>query len=164
MHANRKLLQYVLLIPTVILILICPLIFSKTAASSAHDYSSYEAPVYEISLSEDIQHEIWNQCEQSKLSYELVLAVYLAEGDNCTQIKDIAAKIEKLANYRDFWAAQGFADEEVFALMLLSEQRGIEGCITFIKNNDSYEQDQFVQKVAEYKFSLEQSGNIGLDR
>src|SRR5665647_272625 len=68
----------------------------------------------------------WKLCEKNHLSYELVLSIYQIEGDNNTQIDNIKAKIGKLAYYRDYWAEQGYRDEIVFDLMLLSEQRGIE--------------------------------------
>jgi hypothetical protein len=46
---------------------------------------------------------------------------------------------------------QGYSDENVFNLTLLSRQRGIEGCKIYIKDNDNYEKDIYVQKVTEYK-------------
>jgi hypothetical protein len=158
MLTTRRLLQYIFLIPIVILILLCPLVISTAAENSSLDYEApiYEAPIYEVPFSENIQHEIGNLCENNRLSYELVLAVYQVEGDNSTQTEDIKAKIEKLASYRDYWAAQGYCDEIVFDLMLLSEQRGIEGCAAFMENNNSYKQDDYVQKVTEYKYYLEQ--------
>jgi hypothetical protein len=158
MLTTRRLLQYIFLIPIVILILLCPLVISTAAENSSlnHETPIYETPIYDVPFSENIQHEIRNLCENNRLSYELVLAIYQVEGNNSTQIEDIRAKIEKLASYRDYWAAQGYCDEIVFDLMLLSEQRGIEGCVTFIEDNNSYKQDDYVQKVTEYKYYLEQ--------
>lgn len=155
MLIRRGLVKYLLLslIPLVILILIiCPLVVPKAAESSAIDY---EAPVYNIPISENTQHDIWTLCEKNNLSYELVLAVSHIEGDNNMQIDSIKADIEKLAYYRDYWTEQGFPDEIVFDLMLLSKQRGIEGCKIFMKNSNSYESDNYVQKVTEYKYYLE---------
>lgn len=39
----------------------------------------------------------------------------------------------------------------------MSIQRGIGGCVIFVKNNNSGEKDDYVQKVTEYKYYLEQS-------
>lgn len=138
--------------------MICPLVISTAAESTSLDYEAQvnKVPIYEVPFSENIQHEIGNLCENNHLSYELVLAIYQVEGYSSTQIEDINAKIEKLASYRDYWAEQGYPDEIVFNLMLLSERRGIEGCTAFMQNNDSYEQDDYVQKVTEYKYYLEQ--------
>ena len=116
-----------------------------------------EAPIYKISISENTQRHIWELCEKNQLSYELVLAIYQIEGNNNTQIDSIIAKVGKLAYYRDYWAEQGYRDEMVFDLMLLSEQRGIEGCRIFMKDSDSYELDNYVQRVTEYKYYLEQN-------
>ncbi|NBJ14491.1 MAG: hypothetical protein FNP40_02740 [Dehalobacter sp. 4CP] len=115
-------------------------------------------------MPENTQRDIWKLCEKNKLSYELVLAVFQIEGDNNMQIDSIKAVIEKLAYYRDYWTEQGFPDEIVFNLMLLSKQRGIEGCKVFMENSDTYESDNYVQKVTEYKYYLEKidSDNINM--
>ncbi|MCM1567694.1 hypothetical protein [Dehalobacter sp. 4CP] len=164
MQIKRGLVKYLLLslITLVILILIiCPLVVPKAAESSA---IGYEVPVYNIPIPENTQRDIWKLCEKNKLSYELVLAVFQIEGDNNMQIDSIKAVIEKLAYYRDYWTEQGFPDEIVFNLMLLSKQRGIEGCKVFMENSDTYESDNYVQKVTEYKYYLEKidSDNINM--
>ncbi|HVJ48444.1 hypothetical protein [Desulfitobacterium sp.] len=115
----------------------------------------YEVPIYKIPISENTQRDIWELSEKEHLSYELVLAIYQVEGIESTQIDDIEADIGKLVYLRDYWTEQGFPDEVVFDLMLLSKQRGIEGCITFMEDNDSYELDNYVREVTEYKYYLE---------
>ena len=145
---------YIFLITIVILILICPLAVQKTEGTSSN---GEEAPIYKVSISENTQRDIWRLCEKYALSYELVLAIYQIEGDNNTRIDNIEAKIGKLAYYRNYWDEQGYSDEIVFDLMLLSEQRGIEGCKIFMKDSDYYDLDNFVQSVTEYKYYLEQN-------
>jgi hypothetical protein len=44
----------------------------------------------------------------------------------------------------------------VFQLILISRQRGLEGCIIFLNDNDSSDYDKYIQKVIEYKYYLEQ--------
>ncbi|MHB1650847.1 MAG: hypothetical protein ACYCVD_00025 [Desulfitobacteriaceae bacterium] len=154
MLITRGWIRYTLLIPIVILILI-----SFLAVQKAEGISSiyYEAPIYKIPISENTQRDIWKLCEENHLSYELVLAIYQIDGINNTQIDNIKAEIGKLAYIRDYWTEQGYPDEIVFDLLLLSHQRGIEGCINFMKDSDAYDLDHYVQKVTEYKYSLEQS-------
>jgi hypothetical protein len=134
--------------------MICSFATQKVEGISSIDY---EVPIYKISISENAQRNIWKLCEENHLSYELVLAIYQVEGINNTQIDNIKADIEGLAYIRDYWTEQGFPDETVFYLLLLSRQRGIEGCKIFMKDNNSYDLDDFVQKVTEYKYYLEQS-------
>lgn len=151
----RGSIRYAFLIPIIILVfMICSFATQKAEGTSSIDY---EVPIYKISISENTQRDIWKLCEKNHLAYELVLAIYQIEGNNNTQIDNLEADIEKLAYIRDYWTEQGFPDEIVFDLLLLSRQRGIEGCIIFMKENDSYDQDDFVQKVTEYKYYLEQS-------
>lgn len=116
----------------------------------------YEPMIYNISVSENTQRIIWDICQKNNLSYELVLAIYKIEGNTNAQIDSIKADIGKLIYLRDYWAEQEFPDDIVFNLMLLSRQRGIEGCIIFMNDNASFEHDDYVQKVTEYKYYLEQ--------
>lgn len=162
MPIARRVIQYALLIPIVVLILICSLSVQKAAGNSstnAEEIASinYELPIYKISISETTQREIEKLCEKEHLSYELVLAIYQVEGIDSARVDDIKADIGKLVYFRDYWTEKGFPDESVFNLMLLSNQRGIEGCITFMEDNHSYELDSYVQKVTEYKYYLEES-------
>lgn len=108
-----------------------------------------------MSISESTQRDIWKLCEENCLSYEMVLAIYQVEGNTNPQIDNIKADIENLVYFRDYWTEQGFPDEIVFELMLLSKQRGIEGCKVFMEANHSYDLDPYVQKVTEYKYYLE---------
>lgn len=155
MFIPRGLARYTFLIPIIILILmICSFATQKTEGIAS---INYEVPIYKISIPENTQRDIWKLCEENHLSYDLVLAIYQVEGINNTQIDNIKADIEELAYIRDYWTEQGFPDEIVFNLLLLSRERGIEGCTIFMKDNDSYDLDDFVQKVTEYKYYLEES-------
>lgn len=156
MFKARGLIRYTFLIPVIIFILSCPLAFPTAAVKSSN---SFEVPIYQVPISEKTQHDIWKLCEENHLSYELVLAVFQTEGINNISIVNIKTEIEILAYYRDYWACQGFSDEIAFDLLLLSKQRGIEDCITLTKNNYAYEFDNYVQKITEYKYYLEQSND-----
>ena len=133
--------------------LFCTLAFQKATEIPS---IRMDIPIYKISISESTQRDIWKLCEENRLSYELVLAIYQIEGNNNIQIDSIKAEIEKLVYIRDYWTEQGFPDEIVFDRLLLSNQRGIEGCKIYIRNNDSYYLDDYVKKVTDYKYYLEQ--------
>lgn len=151
----KELIRYMLLIPILFLLAFSPAVQTAEGISS----TDYEIPVYNILMSESTQRYIGKLCEENRLSYELVLAIYQIEGTKDTKIDGITAEIEKLVYFRNYWTEQGFPDEIVFDLMLLSRQRGIEGCRIFMKNNDSYYLDNYVQKVTKYKYYIEQSLN-----
>ena len=154
MSITRGFIWYVSIISIIILILICSLAVRKTVGISS---IAYKAPIYNIPISENTQHDIWKLCEENHLSYELLLAINHVEGINNTANNNIKAEVEQLIYIRDYWAKQGYPDETVFDLLLLSRQRGIDGCISFMKDNKSYDLDNYVQKVTEYKYYLEQS-------
>lgn len=154
MFIARGLIRYTFLIAIVVITLICSLGVKKAEGSTSIDY---EVPIYNISISENTQRDIQKLCEKNHLSYELVLAIYQTEGVSNIQIDEVKADIEELVYIRDYWALQGFPDEVVFDLMLLSRQRGIEGCILYMQETDNYYLDSYVQKVTEYKYYLEQS-------
>jgi len=157
MFKVRRLIWYIFLVAFVILILICTLAFQKTNKDSS---IRYEIPIYLIPISEETQSDIWKQCEKNNLSYELVLAIYQIEGDSVFQTTNIKTEIESLVYFRDYWSKLGFPDEVVYNLMLLSRSRGIEGCVIFMKDNESYNLDNYVQEVTEYKYYLEQADSV----
>lgn len=184
MRNARSLIRYAFLLPIVILTLICVLSVQKAEGvssvepnvvfpinpkeissmdaergSSTIDYD-YRIPIYNISISEVTQREIWKLSKKENLSFELILAIYQAEGIDSKPIDEIKADIGKLVDYRDYWAERGFSDEVVFDLMLLSKQRGIEGCITFMEHNNSYNLDSYIQKVTDYKYYLEERPEV----
>lgn len=150
----RGSIRYVLLIPIVIFTMICSPAVQTAEGISTTDY---EMPVYDILLPESTQRYIGKLCEENRLSYELVLAIYQLEGAKDIKMNGIAAEIDKLVYIRNYWTEQGFPDEIVFDLMLLSRQRGIEGCRIFMKNSDVYYLDNYVQKVTQLKYYIEQS-------
>ncbi len=121
-----------------------------------------EVTIYKISIPENTQREIWKLSQENGLAYEFVLAIYKVEIDKNIQMGSVEAEIEELVYLRDYWDKQNYSDEIVFDLMLISRQRGIEGSIVFMKDNESYELDEYVQKVTEYKYYLNQIGNRSL--
>jgi len=149
-----KFVRYAFLTAIIILILTFSLTVQKVEGYSSDDY---EVPIYKIPVPESVQRDIWTLSEDNNLSYELVLAIFRIDNVTNYQIGNIKAKIESFAYYRDYWSDQQCPDEIVFDLMLLSIQRGIGGCVIFVKNNNSGEMDDYVQKVTEYKYYLEQS-------
>lgn len=118
-----------------------------------------EITIYKISIPENTQREIWKLSQEHGLAYELILAIYKVDSDKNIQMGSVKAEIEELVYHRDFWDEQNYSDEIVFELILLSRQRGIEGSIVFMKDNESYELDDYVQKVTEYKYYLNQIGS-----
>lgn len=142
-----------ILIVAIIIVSIC--IFAALRSADKSSVGS-EIHIYNINISEDNQRNIWKHSEKNKLSYELVLAIYQTESENDSFFNNINKEIEELAYFRDYWTELGYPDEIVYSLILISKERGINGCLDFMKNNDSYELNNYVQKVTEYKFFLEQ--------
>lgn len=158
MYIQRGLIQYKLLVPMIMLMVI----FSLAANNSEAIVSGgNERPNYVMPISESTQHYIWKICEVNEFPYELILSIYEVEGFGNIKHGNIKSDIETLVYYRGYWAKQGYPDEFVFDLILISRLRGIEGCRTFIKNTESYDLADYVQAVANYKSYLEQSLMIG---
>lgn len=152
----RGVRRYIFIIPVLSLVIILTCAFNLiNANANANSSVNYNEHTDEISISVETQRDIRKLSVTNHLSSELVLAVYHIDGNNINNI-DIQADVQKLADYRDYWSKQGFPDEDVFNLMILSHQRGIEGCKLFIKDNPSYKLDNYVQKVTQYKYDLEQ--------
>jgi len=158
MFNKKRWMQYSFMVAIIIIILICSLGAIKLDNEST---AEYEIPVYDMFISENGQRDIWEQCDKNKLSYELVLAIYEIEGENTFKISNIKEEVVNLAYYRDYWTEKGFPDEVVFNLMLLSKDRGLEGCTIFMKANDSYDLDNYVKEVTKYKCYLEQTNYTG---
>lgn len=142
-------------------ILVLALVFSLSAkAPEKASPSTLIAHTYAISIPEGTQLTMWSLCEDSQLSYELVLAIFVVEGISDYSTANIKAEIASLAAVRDYWVDQGYSNEGVFVLMLLSRQRGVAGCKLFMDNNDSADSDPYVQAVTEYKYFLEQGPRL----
>ncbi len=168
MLINKGWPKYTAVILILILIPFCALTFpgeEKTYASSDEipintvvvDVNDYEVPIYETPFSETTQRDIGKLCEENHLSYELVLAIFHIEDIQDMKMDDLKIEIERLAYLRDYWANLDYPDESVYYLMLLSIQRGIEGCRSYTEDHGSYDQDPYVKEVMEYKYYLEQS-------
>jgi len=153
----KRLIWYTFLVAIVIMILICTLAFHKTNKDSS---IGIEVPIYLIPISEETQRDIWKQCDDNNLSYEFVLAIYQIEGDSVYLTNNVKTEIESLVYFRDYWSKQGFPDEVVYNLMLLSRSRGIEGCVIFMKDSESYDLDNYIHEVTEYKYYLEQTDSV----
>ncbi len=69
------------------------------------------------------------------------------------------AGIYKLSLERDYWCSQGYPDEDVFAAMLISYNRGRTGAWRYIEQH-GLEAD-YVNKVAAYKGELERGEHGG---
>lgn len=150
----RGVRRYIFIIPVLILVIIFICAFNLIN-SNGNSSVNYNEHMNNIPISFKTQRDISKLCVTNHLSNELVLAVYHIDG-NDINIDGIKAYVEKLADHRDYWTSQGYPDEDVFNLMLLSHQRGIEGCKLFIIDNHSYSLDNYVQKVTQYKYYLEQ--------
>ncbi len=65
------------------------------------------------------------------------------------------AGIYHLYNMRTYWREQGYGDEDVFGLMLISYNRGLGGCQKYIDQNGIVD-DKYVQTVLAHKEKIEQ--------
>ncbi len=157
MYISNGLIQYKLFIPIIIIVIIFSLIVNDAEAIVS---VPNERPIYEMPISESTQHYIWKLCEGNEFPYELILSIYEVEGFGNLKLGNIKSDIETLVYYRGYWAKQGYPDEFVFDLILIARLRGIEGCRAFMKHTESYDLNDYVQAVAEYKFYLEQSLDV----
>lgn len=71
---------------------------------------------------------------------------------------NVQAGVYHLNNMRTYWQEEGYCDEEVFVLMLISYNRGIGGCRKYLDRN-GIKDDSYVQKVWQYKTAWEQSSD-----
>ena len=153
MTIARELKRSVFTIQIVVLMLICPIFVSSGVENaSVHD----EAPFFQMPISNNVQNDILILCDENRLSGNLVLAIFYIEGIHPETTAEIKTEIAKLVYLRDYWALQGIPDEVVFDLMLLSRQRGIEGCISYMESTNAYDLEDYVKKVTEYKYYLDQ--------
>lgn len=72
---------------------------------------------------------------------------------------NMRAGIYKLSLERDYWRSQDYSDEEVFAAMLISYNRGRAGAGRYIEQHGL--DAEYVDKVAAYKGELEQGKRDG---
>ena len=150
-----------------------------------------QTPVYNITLSKELQDFTYNQCEYMDVAYELELAILYTESKfdsqavsytgACRGMGQLSRTTEKglaeslqIQNYnvfnaqhniscsvylvkqlRDYWREQGYSEEDVTGLTLLSYNRGIDGCKRYISNHDIYD-DKYVNLILDRKSQLEQ--------
>lgn len=71
---------------------------------------------------------------------------------------NIRAGVWYLDYIRDYWLAEGYGDEDVFSLMLISYNRGINGCKQYISKYGL--DNEYVNDIFDYKIYLEQKGAL----
>lgn len=156
MLQGRKTVFFSIFAPLVIL----SLSFGLTAEAPIIASSQFlDKPMDNISIPGSAQAVIQGLCEENGLSYELVLAIFSIDTLTDFSTVRIREEMESLLFIRNYWEEEGYADETVYFLILLSRQRGIEGCHHFMETNESPGEDQYVQDVTQLKYRLEQ----GLD-
>ena len=155
MLINKKFTKYTFIAGIIILIFISP-IFSNTL-SSMFSNSDSASPIYNVAIAADTQQNIWKLCEGKDFSYELLLSIYHADGINDRAIQEVEKDIVELIYLRDYWAGKGYADEDVFDLTIISRDMSIEGCKDYVKANSDYKDNEYLKRVTEYKYYLEQS-------
>jgi hypothetical protein len=148
----------VLIVPVFILLMIFP---DPVKTAVGFPFADHEAQAIKISVQDHLHDNLRELSEKNKLAYTLVLAVYQIDTEHKVPVGDIEKMIKELADYRDYWSAQGYSDEMVFDLILLSRQRGIDGCNRLIESRDSLENDRYVQEVTMLKYELDQIEAIG---
>ena len=65
-----------------------------------------------------------------------------------------------LAYLRDLWLSEGFTDEDTFALMLLSYNRGVGGGKRWIAKNDDWYANSYVSEVLMHKANFEAEAEV----
>ncbi|HZK71228.1 MAG TPA: hypothetical protein VFD03_06880 [Clostridia bacterium] len=155
MLIKRKFTKATLIVVIIALIFISP-IFSNTLGSIFSN-SINASPIYYVATAEDTQQNIRKLCEEQDFSYELLLSIYHADGINNRAIQEVEKDMAELTYLRDYWAGKGYGDEDVFDLMIISRDMSIEGCKDYVKENPNYKDNEYLKRVTEYKYYLEQS-------
>ena len=114
---------------------------------------------YNIPIPVSAQNIITELADEAELSIELILAIFFTEGMSDFSLTNIEREVNSLVVLRDYWSSQSYSHETVFVLMLLSRDRGIDGCLVFMANNDNADEDAYVQSVIRIKYELEQSAH-----
>ena len=115
-------------------------------------------PIHNVATAEDSKQTIRKLCDEQDFSYELLLSIYHADGINSNRaIAEVEKDLSELTYLRDCWASEGYADEDVFDLMIISRGMSIEGCKEYIKANPDYRNNEYLKRVTEYKYYLEQN-------
>ena len=161
MYIRGGLISFRLLMPIIIILAIYSIAMTMTKTETKEPLPvDHDGPIYEIPVSESTQHDVWKLCEENEFPYELILSIYEVEGFDNIKHDKIKADIEKLVFYRTYWAKQGYPDEFVFDLILISRLRGVAGCVIYMQNTESYDLNAYVQAVSDYKSFLEQSLDV----
>ena len=152
---KKKYIITTFIVVIVTLIFISPILSNKVSAIFSSSEGSGSS--YIVATSAVTQQNIRKLCEEQDFSYELLLSIYHADGINNTVIREVEKDIEELTYLRDYWADQGYADEDVFDLMIISRDMGIEGCKDYVKGNPKYNDNEYLKRVTEYKYYIEQN-------
>ena len=140
------------------LIFISPLILNNL--NTQVDNSESTGSIYNVAMAETTQQNILKLCQEEDFSYELLLSIYHADGTENREFQLVEKDIAELNYLRDYWAKEGYSEEDVFELMIVSWDMGLEGCKSAIAENLNYKENEYLIEVSEYKYYLEQSINI----
>ena len=155
MLIKKKFKKSTFIVIIVILIFISPVFSNKLSYMFSSSVSA--SPIYNAATAEDTKQNIRKLCEEQNFSYELLLSIYYADGINPNRvIQEVEKDISELTYLRDYWASEGYADEDVFDLMIISRDMSIEGCKDYVEANPDYKNNDYLKRVAEYKYYLEQ--------
>ena len=114
-------------------------------------------PSYNIPIPISAQDIIRHLGDEAHLSTEFIMAIFFHEGMSDFGLANLESEVNSLAVLRDYWVSQGYSHEAVFVLILLSRDRGIDGCLLFMAHNENADDDAYVQSVVRIKYELEQS-------
>jgi soluble lytic murein transglycosylase-like protein len=147
--------------------------------------------IKDVKLDSEILDYIFQKANESKLSYELLLAIAKVESDfdqnlvSNTQdygmyqihrptdkwiskelgltnynLKDSKTSVDFAVYYlnylRHYWVDQGASEEEAFGLVVISYNRGIEGCRRYVRRY-GMENNKYLRSVKHYKNTFEQN-------
>lgn len=84
---------------------------------------------------------------------ELVKDLGMASFDVFDYEDNVAVGVYYLAYLRDYWLGEGYLDEDVVHLMLISYNRGIAGCGGYVADHGL--ENGYVDRVLGYKWALE---------
>jgi len=96
-----------------------------------------------------------NRNTAKKLAEDLQIQNY----DSFNAKHNISASIYYIKQIRDYWISEGYCDEDVVYLTLISYNRGLAGCKNYIRSHGIYD-DYYAHKVLGYKEQLETTRTI----
>ncbi|HZK72222.1 MAG TPA: hypothetical protein VFD03_12020 [Clostridia bacterium] len=155
MLIKRKFTKATFIVVIIALIFISPI--SSNTLGSIFSKSDNASPIYYVATAADTQQNIRKLCEEQDFSYELFLSIYHADGINNRAIQEVEKDLAELTYLRDYWTGKGYRDEDVFDLMIISRDMSIDGCNDYVNENPNYKDNEYLKRVTDYKYYLEQS-------